>query len=231
MVLPGDELKVDIRHTGMRDGNTVVKVETWNTRGEKVLQGSAEVSQLPTIYVFTGYGSQEAGMDMDLYNSSPAARAVWEGAGAHLLAVYGFSIVEIVKDNQKAKTIHFGGIKGQAIRQRFMNMAYDAMDKDGNIKLPLFADIDVRTQQYTFSHPAGLLFATQFAQIALVVAEKVAFEDMRVKPSFRAERLCICGPFFGRILRPCFYTRCVPHLHPRRRQLLSWNNYAVCSGT
>lgn len=198
MVLPGDELKVDVRHTGMRDGNTVVKVETWNARGEKVLQGSAEVSQLPTVYVFTGQGSQEAGMGMDLYNSSPAARAVWEGADAHLLTVYGFSIVEFVKDNPKAKMVYFGGIKGQAIRQRYMNMAYDAMDKDGNIKtLPLFADIDVRTQQYTFSHPAGLLFATQFAQIALVVTEKAAFEDMRVKPWFRAERLCICRPFFG----------------------------------
>ena len=57
-------------------------------------------------------------MGMDLYNSSPAARAVWEGgegADAHLLAVYGLSIVEIVKDNPKEKTIHFGGIKGQAI--------------------------------------------------------------------------------------------------------------------
>ena len=53
---------------------TLVKVETWNTRGEKVLQGSAEVSQPPTIY---GQGSQEAGMGMDLYNSSPAAHAVW----------------------------------------------------------------------------------------------------------------------------------------------------------
>jgi fatty acid synthase subunit alpha len=42
-------------------------------------------------------------MDLDLYNSSPAARAVWEGADAHLLAVYGFSIVEIVKDNPKEK--------------------------------------------------------------------------------------------------------------------------------
>jgi fatty acid synthase subunit beta len=39
----------------------------------------------------------------------------------------------------------------------------------------------VRCPKYTFSHPAGLLFATQFAQIALVVTEKAAFEDMRVK--------------------------------------------------
>ena len=56
------------------------------------------------------------------------------------------------------------------------------MDKDSNVKtLPLFGDINVRTPKYTFSHLTGLLFATQFAQIALVVTEKVAFEDMRLK--------------------------------------------------
>ncbi|KAH7884386.1 hypothetical protein F5I97DRAFT_1968464 [Phlebopus sp. FC_14] len=182
MVLPGDDLHVKIRHIGMRDGNMVVKVETLNQRDEKVLEGTAEIAQATTVYVFTGQGSQEPGMGMDLYNSSPAARAVWDGADAHLLAVYGFSIVEIVKDNPKEKTIHFGGIKGQAIRQRYMDMTYDTMDKDGNVKtLPLFADIDVRTPKYTFSHPNGLLFATQFAQIALVVTEKAAFEDMRAK--------------------------------------------------
>lgn len=182
MVLPGDQLDVKIRHTGMRDGNLVVNIETVNARGEKVLQGIAEVGQPPTVYVFTGQGSQEPGMGMDLYNSSPAARTVWDGADAHLLSVYGFSIIEIVKDNPKEKTIHFGGIKGQAIRQRYMDMTYDAMDKDGNVKtLPLFADIDIRTPKYTFSHPNGLLYATQFAQIALVVTEKAAFEDMRMK--------------------------------------------------
>lgn len=182
MVLPGDDLTVKIKHIAMRDGNKVVKVETVNQRGEKVLEGTAEVAQPTTVYVFTGQGSQEPGMGMDLYNSSPAARAVWEGADQHLLAVYGFSIVEIVKDNPKEKTIHFGGIKGQAIRQRYMDMSYDTMDKEGNIKtLPLFADINVRTPQYTFRHPTGLLYATQFAQIALVVTERAAFEDMRSK--------------------------------------------------
>ena len=174
MVIPGDDLEVKLRHIGMRDGNIVVSIKTTNSRGEKVLTGSAEVSQPTTVYVFTGQGSQEPGMGMDLYNSSPAARAVWEGADAHLLAVYGFSIVEIVKDNPKEKTIHFGGIKGQAIHQRYM-------DRDGHFKTLLFADIDVRTPKYTFSHPNGLLFATQFAQIALVVTEKAAFEDMRMK--------------------------------------------------
>jgi fatty acid synthase subunit alpha, fungi type len=61
-------------------------------------------------------------------------------------------------------------------------MTYDTTDKDGNIKsLPLFADISVRTLQHTFTHPKGLLFATQFAQIALVVTSRAAFEDMRSK--------------------------------------------------
>jgi len=52
MVLPGDELTVKLRHMGMRDGNTVVNIETFNARGEKVIQGSAEVSQSSTVYVF-----------------------------------------------------------------------------------------------------------------------------------------------------------------------------------
>ena len=61
-------------------------------------------------------------------------------------------------------------------------MTYNTMDKDGHVKtLPLFADINVRCQKYTFSHPAGLLFATQFAQIALVITKKAVFEDMHVK--------------------------------------------------
>ncbi|KAJ6520570.1 hypothetical protein C8R45DRAFT_1058526 [Mycena sanguinolenta] len=68
MVLPGDELSMKIPHIGMRDGNFAVNIVTSNTRGEKVLEGSAEVSQPTTVYVFTGQGSQEAGMGMDLYN-------------------------------------------------------------------------------------------------------------------------------------------------------------------
>jgi fatty acid synthase subunit beta len=145
MVLPGDELKVNVRHVGMRDGNIVVKIETINDCGEKVLEGSAEVAQSTTIYVFTGQASQDAGMGMDLYT-------VWDGADAHLLAVYGFSIIEIIKDNPMEKTIHFDGIKGQAIRHQYVDMTYDTMDKDGQVKtLPLFGNINARTPKYTFS--------------------------------------------------------------------------------
>jgi fatty acid synthase subunit alpha, fungi type len=61
-------------------------------------------------------------MGMGLYNTSPAARAVWDGADEHLLAVYGF--IGLVKQNPKEKTIHFGSIKGQANRQRYIDMTH-----------------------------------------------------------------------------------------------------------
>lgn len=51
--LPGDELTVTVEHVGMQDGNIVVNVTTNNARGEKVLEGAAEVTQPSTIYVFT----------------------------------------------------------------------------------------------------------------------------------------------------------------------------------
>jgi fatty acid synthase subunit alpha, fungi type len=92
MVLPGGELTVRIRYTAMHDGNFVVGVTTINQHGGIVLEGTAEVAQLPTVYAFTGQGSQEQGMGMELYNSSPAARAVWDSADAHLISAYGFSI-------------------------------------------------------------------------------------------------------------------------------------------
>ncbi len=89
---------------------------------------------------------------MDLYNSSPTDRAVRDSADAHLVSAYGFSIVEIVRENPKKKTIHFGGIKGQAIRERYMEMTYDTTDKDSNIKsLPLFANTPSRIQKDFFS--------------------------------------------------------------------------------
>jgi acyl transferase domain-containing protein len=73
----------------MRDGNFVVGVTTVNQRGGEFLECTAEVAQPTTVYAFTGRGSQEQGMGMDLYNSPPAARAVWNSADAHLISAYG----------------------------------------------------------------------------------------------------------------------------------------------
>ncbi|KAF5337956.1 hypothetical protein D9757_014846 [Collybiopsis confluens] len=114
----------------------------------------------PPLLRITGQGSQEPGMGMDLYNSSPAARAVWDVL-MRISAPSTLLYSEIVKDNPR-RNDPLRWYQGQAIRQRYMDMSYDAMDKDA-------------------IHPNGLSFATQFAQIALVVTEKAAFEDMRSK--------------------------------------------------
>jgi hypothetical protein len=88
IVLPGDELKVHIYHTDMRNGNIaitssqhrmLVARSSW-----KVLEGSVEVSQHTTVRVFTGGGFQEA---VDIYSGSPTARTISEGTNTHLLPV------------------------------------------------------------------------------------------------------------------------------------------------
>lgn len=81
---------------------------------------------------------------MELYNNSPAARGLLEAADEYL--------TEIVKAYLKEQTIHLGRIRHQAIRQCYMDMTYNTMDKDRNVKTcPVFGDIDSRTQRCTFS--------------------------------------------------------------------------------
>ena len=124
MCLPGREMSVRLRHVGQTSrGEKLIKVETVDTEsGSVVLAGTAEVTQPATAYVFTGQGSQEQGMGMDLYNNSAVARNVWDEADKHLGEVYGFSILEIVRKNPKEKTVHFGGLKGQATRAKYMEV-------------------------------------------------------------------------------------------------------------
>ena len=90
MVLPDDQLEVRLQHVGMVAGRKIIKVETSKAEGgDKVLIGEAEVEQPVSAYIFTGQGSQEQGMGMDLYNSSPVAKEVWDRADKHFLDNYG----------------------------------------------------------------------------------------------------------------------------------------------
>lgn len=92
MVLPEDVLEVKLQHVGMVAGRKIVKVEASRAESEdKVLLGEAEVEQPVSSYIFTGQGSQEQGMGMDLYNSSAVAKEVWDRADKHFLDNYGES--------------------------------------------------------------------------------------------------------------------------------------------
>lgn len=90
MVLPNDDIEVKLQHTGMVAGRKTIKVEASNKETEeKVLLGEAEVEQPVSSYVFTGQGSQEQGMGMVLYASSPVAKEVWDRADRHFMENYG----------------------------------------------------------------------------------------------------------------------------------------------
>lgn len=182
MVLPGDRLDCKLRHIGMQRGRKLVQVEVLNQAGDRVAEGQAEIEQPRTAYIFTGQGSQEVGMGMDLYESSEVAKAIWDGADKHFLDNYGFSIIEIVRNNPKSKTVHFGGPKGRAILANYRSMLYERNRSDGSMEaIPLFPQLSEHSESYTFNSPQGLLYQTQFTQPALTLMEKAAFEDMRVR--------------------------------------------------
>ena len=101
MVLPDDMLEVKLQHVGMVSGRKIIKIEVSNQETEdKVLLGEAEVEQPTTSYVFTGQGSQEQGMGMELYNSSPVAKEVWDRADKHFMDNYGMWFTSCVDATQ-----------------------------------------------------------------------------------------------------------------------------------
>lgn len=183
MVLPNDNLQTSLVHVGMVNGRKIIKVETRNVDTDSlVMIGEAEIEQPVTTYVFTGQGSQEQGMGMDLYNSSAVAKEVWDRADRHFVDNYGFSIVDIVKNNPNELTIHFGGAKGRKIRDNYILMMFETIGDDGEIRSEkIFKEIDHTTTSHTFMSPTGLLSATQFTQPALTLMEKASYEDIKAK--------------------------------------------------
>ncbi|KAJ1905625.1 fatty acid synthase alpha subunit Lsd1, partial [Coemansia sp. IMI 209127] len=196
MVLPNDQLETKLFHVGMKDGRKLIKVTTFNQRGDKVLEGMAEVEQPITGYTFTGQGSQETSMGMDLYARSDVARQLWDRADKHMLETYGISILDIVRNNPKERTVYFGGDKGARIRDNYCSLTYETVDAEGNSKvLRLFPDIVEDSPFFTFKSPNGLLQATQFTQPALMLFELSSYADMSAKSLIQKH-----APFAGHSL-------------------------------
>ncbi|KAG3101268.1 Fatty acid synthase subunit beta [Phytophthora idaei] len=176
LVYPGDKLFMQARHIGLKNGNKVLSIEVVNTSSERVISARAVVKQPPAAFAFTGQGSAEVGMGMDRYQESPIAREIWDRGDLNLLNTFGFSILDIVRNNPKSITVYFGGKKGRKIRDKYLSLTCE--DPETGETVPLLPEINSRTQSFTFSLPEGSLFATQFNQPAIVLLEKAMFSEI-----------------------------------------------------
>ncbi|KAJ2737733.1 fatty acid synthase alpha subunit Lsd1, partial [Coemansia sp. Cherry 401B] len=182
MVFPTDQLTTELFHVGMKNGRMLVKGQTAKVGGGPVMDLTAEIDQPLTAYVFTGQGSQEAGMGMALYEQSAAARDVWDRANAHMLATYDIDLLDLVRTNPKELTVHFGGKAGRQVRRNYMALTKRASSEAttaGPSLVPIIPEITAQSASYTFRSPTGLLNATQFTQTSLILVAMAAVADMR----------------------------------------------------
>ncbi|MBF0491737.1 MAG: DUF1729 domain-containing protein [Deltaproteobacteria bacterium] len=166
MVESGDRLFSQLKHIGMKDGLQIVEIETRNQQGKLVLKGRGLVEPPLEFIGFTGQGNAAAIPQVvpELYNKSPVAKAIWNRADKHFQTNFGFSLLQIAKENPKQVRVNFNTEQGRKIREFYKK------------HIPGITD---ETDYYVFQHPEGLINSTQFTQAIILIHEKALFEYRR----------------------------------------------------
>ncbi|WP_238473626.1 type I polyketide synthase [Nocardioides cavernaquae] len=107
-VRPGASVEITAHRVGIDAGVEVVEVSA-RVDGDLVLLATARLAAARTAYVFPGQGIQHAGMGMEGYRRSKAAKAIWDRADDHTRKVLGFSVLEVVRDNP-TELVAFDGV-------------------------------------------------------------------------------------------------------------------------
>ncbi|KAJ2472954.1 fatty acid synthase alpha subunit Lsd1 [Coemansia sp. RSA 2322] len=177
-VLAGERLEAELTHVGMRSGRLIV--EAVLRRGRMaVAEATAEVAPPRTAYIFTGQGSQEAGMGFALYETSDAVRAAYDRAERLMRKTFGVPFLDIMRHNPRELTVYFGGPGGDEIRRNYMELQRPTHDSDKLV--PLFPEITPESFHYTYRSPTGLLNATQFAQPAIILYDVAMGNELRAR--------------------------------------------------
>lgn len=79
-------------------------------------------------------------------------------------------------------TIHFRGERGKRLLSNYLALKVKTCDASGTIaKAPMIEGMSTASTVHHFSNPQGLLFSTEFSQLAVLVTEQAAMADLREK--------------------------------------------------